>query len=487
MNFNPSAIDARIENAKRAAMNVAQVFIEIWKGLVRDDPVLFRLCLLGSALGLVVITGVDFWLLKSVDKLRLYPPDGWIWHAYAAGVTILPMLAFGAGQSAKQRKFARGLKDVFDVVGLRNAIGRYPNFISLEMLSGGTQRLRLTSGGFSLNEWKSKQASLGTNLRVFIDEIRDHTDRGIVELTFSFDPMPDRVSVENIKSYREYSFMIGRDRTRSYIGSFAESPHLLVAGESGGGKSSFLRQMIVSLKVNQPEAEFHLVDLKEGIDIAPLSGFLGMHAYQDSKATAKMLIDILTVLQRRLSSLKALRLNDIGQYFATSEYKQKSIEERRRHDLGRRIFVVVDECAELLLFGSGKDGALTREIRSALSRIARLGRAAGVHLVLGTQRPDKSAVDPQVKSNLTTIVCFRLNDIGGSLAVLGTGRANDLPKIKGRAILQQGADEIEIQTPFLDFKSAQDELKSSFGEPADSEKPANISQSESGIVKDDER
>ncbi|MCK6597398.1 MAG: hypothetical protein L6Q37_03470 [Bdellovibrionaceae bacterium] len=54
-----------------------------------------------------------------------------------------------------------------------------------------------------------------------------------------------------------------------------------------------------------------------------------------------------------------------------------------------------------------------------------------------------------MRSNLTSTVCFRLNDLGGSLAVLGSKTACELPQIKGRAIYLRGADEYEIQTPFL--------------------------------------
>jgi S-DNA-T family DNA segregation ATPase FtsK/SpoIIIE len=124
--------------------------------------------------------------------------------------------------------------------------------------------------------------------------------------------------------------------------------------------------------------------------------------------------------------------------------------------------VVIDECAEIFLFGLGHEASHTRAIRGAMSSITRLGRFVGVHVVLGTQRPDKQAVDPQVKTNLPSTVCFRIHDHGGSLAVLGTGRATDLPKLPGRAILKTGADEQEIQTPLLEFGEAMKLLEEKF-------------------------
>jgi S-DNA-T family DNA segregation ATPase FtsK/SpoIIIE len=104
-----------------------------------------------------------------------------------------------------------------------------------------------------------------------------------------------------------------------------------------------------------------------------------------------------------------------------------------------------------------------------MSTIARLGRFVGVHVILGTQRPDKQAVDPQVKTNMTSTICFRIHDHGGSLAVLGTGRATDLPKLPGRAILRTGADELEIQTPLLEFGEAMKLLEEKFKATPDHE------------------
>ncbi|NUM60212.1 MAG: hypothetical protein HUU56_16385, partial [Bdellovibrionaceae bacterium] len=104
-----------------------------------------------------------------------------------------------------------------------------------------------------------------------------------------------------------------------------------------------------------------------------------------------------------------------------------------------------------LIHMNGEPNALkgARSVRRGVHVASSNGRPVPTLLILATQRPDRNIVDVQVRSNLTSTVCFRLNDLGGSLAVLGSKTACELPQIKGRAIYLRGADEYEIQTPFL--------------------------------------
>ena len=87
--------------------------------------------------------------------------------------------------------------------------------------------------------------------------------------------------------------------------------------------------------------------------------------------------------------------------------------------------------------------------RRVLSQIARQGRSVGVHLIVATQRPDAKSLDPQVKANLTGVLCFQMLNDASSITVLGVGRATELPAIPGRAIWKCGAEMVEVQTPFL--------------------------------------
>ncbi len=464
---NQSTLDQRLEILRVRLWDIGQVFVELWKGLGRKEPALFRFVLASLTIALTILFQMDVWAFKRLNFWEFYPADGWIFRIYVMIMVWLPILTYGVWIRNDKRQFAKNLKEVYDLVGLKNAIGSYPNFLSLEPLSGGTMKLRLTNGAFTLKEWQSKKDRLAANMRVFIDEIKQVQERGIIELTFSYDPMPAKVTIENIFAYRDYRYFIGRDRSKSYVGNFSDSPHLLIAGESGGGKSTFMRQLIATVKLNQPEAEFHLIDLKGGVEFGHFEKFPGMKVVTEMSSVAAALKTITGNIKVRSQALKSRRLTKVEEFFSSDEFRKLSPEARVKHVLGRRVFVLVDECAEVFLFGLGHNAAQTREIRAAVSTIARLGRFVGIHVILGTQRPDKQAVDPQVKTNLTSVVSFRIHDLGGSLAVLGTGRATDLPQILGRAILRSGANEHEIQTPYLDFGAAMKLLEEKFKESLD--------------------
>lgn len=455
-------IDQRLAVIKFRLWDFAQVFVEIVKGFIREDEVLFRFLMASVFFTASLLLKLDVWLFEKLNLINLYPPMGWPFRVYVPVVIFSPLLTYGAWIRNTKKTFAKNLKEVFDLVGLKNAIGTYPNFLSLEPITGGTMKLRLTNGAFTLSEWQKKKERLEASMRVFIDEIKQVPERGIIEITFSYEPMPAKVTIENIYGFRDYTYLLGRDRSRSYVGDFSESPHLLVAGETGGGKSAFLRQLITTVKVNHPEAEFHLVDLKGGIEFGHLTRVPGIEVISEVAGVSVALQTIASNIERRIEMLKRKHLNDIKLFFASDEFRRMPLEERRRHTLGRRVFVVVDECAEIFLFGLGHEAKETRAIRGAMSRITRLGRAVGIHVILATQRPDKNAVDPQVKTNLTSTICYRVHDHGASLAILGSGRATDLPKIPGRAVMRTGADEVEIQTPFLDFGDSKKVLEQAF-------------------------
>ncbi len=125
-----------------------------------------------------------------------------------------------------------------------------------------------------------------------------------------------------------------------------------------------------------------------------------------------------------------------------------------------REFIIVDEAAELFLASDKAKASDVQRARRILSDIARRGRAAGVHLIIATQRPDSRSLDPQVKANLPGVLCFQMVNDASSITVLGNGKATDLPPVPGRGIWKVGAQMIEVQTPFLSHDAASDLLKS---------------------------
>jgi S-DNA-T family DNA segregation ATPase FtsK/SpoIIIE len=130
-------------------------------------------------------------------------------------------------------------------------------------------------------------------------------------------------------------------------------------------------------------------------------------------------------------------------------------------DIASRFVIVIDEAAEMFLAGTHASASEIQKARVIVSQIARQGRAVGVHLIVATQRPDTKALDPQVKANLTGVLCFQMANDASSVVVLGCGRATDLPAVPGRAIWKTGSGLTEVQVPHMSAKEADDLLASS--------------------------
>jgi hypothetical protein len=150
-------------------------------------------------------------------------------------------------------------------------------------------------------------------------------------------------------------------------------------------------------------------------------------------------------LDRRLGELRRAGLADIAAW----------------HDAGLprwpRLVVVVDEVAELTIGNVGKDKAAQSERNAATGRLCelgRLGRAAGIHLVVCTQRPDAEAVPGQLKANLGGTVAFRVRNSANSHILLDSDRAALLPPRKGRAVWQHERME-EVQVVHLSQEECQ--------------------------------
>ena len=114
------------------------------------------------------------------------------------------------------------------------------------------------------------------------------------------------------------------------------------------------------------------------------------------------------------------------------------------------MFIIIDEVAQVYVKDNSSTKALKAAAREAINKIARQGRAAGVHLIVATQKPDAQSFDQTVKANMPAILCFPMPNQVSSISVLGTKWAFDLnPETKGRAIYKFGPNLHEVQTYYF--------------------------------------
>jgi S-DNA-T family DNA segregation ATPase FtsK/SpoIIIE len=309
------------------------------------------------------------------------------------------------------------LTDVLSTSGLVNSLGKFPGFVFDRPIDDETRMLRLTRANLPRSKFESAQEHLEAGLQVYVDDVRENRERGTVDIVYALRPMPEVVDFDQPRDNRAGSFIVGVTRSEKITSNFDDTPHLLVAGQTGGGKSTFLRQLITSVYLRNNDYGFTLIDLKGGLEFQTFEGLPRIKVVSEAKLSAVELASFESELERRYALLKNAGCKDISSY-----HKLRSKEKNAFAKLSRQI-IVVDEIAELFLAGGPLSPKESQAARAACSKIARLGRAVGVHFIAGTQRPDARALDTQIKGQLTGKVCFQMGDTASSMVVLSNGRA----------------------------------------------------------------
>ncbi|MCL5953953.1 MAG: DNA translocase FtsK [Nitrospirae bacterium] len=211
-----------------------------------------------------------------------------------------------------------------------------------------------------------------------------------------------------------------------YAADLARMPHLLVAGATGTGKSVCLNGLISSLLMkNGPEnVRLLMIDPKR-LEMAPYEGI------------PHLLGPVVTEPAVAVSRLRALVTEMLRRYDLMKDEGVKNIAEYRKVVPPEKIFpyivVVIDELADLML-------AQKKEVEPPIIRLAQMARAAGIHLVLATQRPSAQVVTGLIKTNIPTKIAFQVGSQIDSRVILDTGGAEFLLGAGDMLIKPPGSD-----------------------------------------------
>ena len=214
-------------------------------------------------------------------------------------------------------------------------------------------------------------------------------------------------------------FSVGKDVGGEVVVCDLEKiPHLLIAGQTGSGKSAGLNSLIVSLlyKASPDDLRFILVDPKR----VEFSKFRGMpHSLFEKTITEPN--EALNALKwaenemnRRYTVLSKYSCSKLSEYNSLPDVKSGKINKLPH------IVIIVDELANLMM------SAVGGEIESKVSSIAALARAAGIHLIVATQRPSADVITGTIKANLTSRIAFRVPDATNSRIILDVLGAESL-------------------------------------------------------------
>lgn len=481
----------QVTNKKSTNAEVAERFYRFFHLLVRPykeaahalwyNRIASIYCMIwGCLMTWVLLLKWDYWLLDKYGLGFFRPFQSNIKYAYYFFIIFSGFYFYGLFRTFLYQGILNRLSEAFIAASLKNNLGKLPSFISDSPIDEFTRRMRLRRENLPKASFESAKPFIESSLQIYIDDVREDRLAGTIDLTYSSIPMPEGWDLSTVQSHKDWSFVIGKTRSRTLTTDLKKTPHLLVAGQTGGGKSTFLRQLITTLYVNNPKTNFTLVDLKGGLEFQLFENDKDrITVVGDLKKALEKFEALDNLLERRMALIKSHKCKDIDGLLA----KGPDLLEKTDAALGvsaqaDRHVVVIDEAAEIFLSGPGVSGKNTQSARKVLSRIARLGRSVGVHLVIATQRPDTKTIDSQVKANLPGALCFQMPNDASSITVIGNGRASDLPPIPGRAIWKSGSEQIEVQTPNLSVKIVQnifekDEMEESqgpTGEPSNDKK-----------------
>ncbi len=231
------------------------------------------------------------------------------------------------------------------------------------------------------------------------------------------------VSIRDVIESRDFvehpskvAFAIGRDIGGSnIIGNIAKLPHVLIAGTTGSGKSVCTNSLIISLmyKASPEDVRFIMVDPKM-VELAPYNGIphLLIPVVTDPKKAAGALQWAVFEMMKRYKTFSEHGVKDLTGYNALAE-NDPSLKHMAS------VVVVIDELADLMLVAA-------KEVEESICRVAQMGRAAGMHLVIATQRPSADVITGLMKANIPSRIAFSVASAMESRIILDNTGAEKL-------------------------------------------------------------
>lgn len=397
------------------------------KKLGRIVPAIFFLCsFLFSFIG---VLGKD-------DILSLSFPI-YVRYMIYWGLLFLPLFylsALGSIKNKSQEKY----KKMFIEIGFLQKNRKPPYFIG--SYPDGKKVILIFKSIIPLQEWKRAIKSLESGLDCNITNIEEGKNKKITHVT----TIPSSYEIPNkIMWNDEYIdpkdgvIVIGEGQIDKVQFNLNKTPHVLIGGETGSGKSVILRAIMRQMVLKG--AKSYMFDFKGGIEFGKPYERFG-EVVTEREQAVKVLDELVRENEYRMKMFRDVEAKNLKEY---NDKTGKNL---------ARIGVYCDEIAEMLdkKGASKKEKEIFEKLEGRLSTLARLSRATGINLFLGVQRPDANVLTGQIKNNIPIRISGRFADKSASEIVLGNSMAVDLPAIQGRFLFKLGNETKEFQAYYFD-------------------------------------
>ena len=270
----------------------------------------------------------------------------------------------------------------------------------------------------------------------------------------------DVIEAENfVNSKSKITMAMGKDiNGRIVVADLATMPHVLIAGSTGSGKSVAINAMIMSIlyKATPEQVRLILVDPKR-VELGMYEGIphLFTPIITEPKLAANALRNAVREMERRLKLLASKSVRNIDQYnklFAEGTlnmFDDGNTGEPLHGDDGKPlpyIMIIIDELADLMMLDKSN-------VEEAITRLAQMARAVGIHLVLATQRPSVDVITGLIKANVPTRMSFRLASKTDSRTILDSNGAESLLGRGDMLFLPPGTSRLQrVHAPFVTEK-----------------------------------
>lgn len=255
----------------------------------------------------------------------------------------------------------------------------------------------------------------------------------------------DLIESKEFKKFpSDLAFAAGKDIAgKTIVADIGKMPHLLIAGATGSGKSVCINTLIMSIlyKSSPEDVRMIMIDPKV-VELSVYNGIphLFIPVVTDPKKAAGALNWAVAEMTDRYNKFAEYNVRDLKGYNAKIE-QIKDIEDENKPKKMPKIVIIVDELADLMMVAPG-------EVEDAICRLAQLARAAGIHLIIATQRPSVNVITGLIKANMPSRIAFAVSsgvdsrtilDMNGAEKLLGKGDMLYYPQNYQKPARLQGA------------------------------------------------